>query len=102
VASISIDLTPDQADEFLEHLATDDVFRRDLEADPSSALRKYGINVQGADLISGLKKAPDKSAIESLRDSVQPLSPGRVLFGDCFIYAAAVIAQTIVKPPTDA
>jgi len=104
VASITINLGPEQADKFLTRLAEDDAYRQQLRDDPNGALGEYGIAVSG-DLMPRLRELPPKEAIQRVRDSELSYPPDYVSrwpLGECVAYATAILVQSLGKPPPDA
>jgi putative modified peptide len=58
--------TPQQVDQILEKLATDDAFRAQFEADPVGTLATMGVTLD-ATQISATPKLPSKDAVAKIR-----------------------------------
>jgi hypothetical protein len=77
---IFMDLTPQEALDFLQKLATDDEFRDRLQGDPRSVLVDYRIEVNDAGL-PVKAELPPKEQVQELLERVWDLDEyGRVAF----------------------
>jgi len=61
--TITLRITEDQAHELLKRLASDDDFRRQLEADPARVLVDYGIEISPAEAIPPSAQLASKEEI---------------------------------------
>ena len=61
--------TPQQLDEILHRLGTDDAFREQFLGDPSAALAQHGVTVDPKD-VPAVRSLPSKDSLMNDRDSI--------------------------------
>ena len=66
---ISVDLSSNDALDFVERLTEDDAFRRELEQNPQEVLARYGVEVTPEMIPSDLR-LPDKEHLRELRSEI--------------------------------
>jgi putative modified peptide len=69
-ARVEIRTTPEQAQELIGRLATDDDFRAQVEQSPVETLAEYGIRVPQA-LVEDQRELPSPEEMAKLRDQIE-------------------------------
>jgi hypothetical protein len=69
---IRLELSDEQASEFLERLAQDDEFRSRYEREPRAVLEEYGITMSGVEFPEAAS-APSKDAIRIVQEEIRRL-----------------------------
>jgi hypothetical protein len=69
---IRLELSDEQALEFLERLASDDEFRGRYEREPRAVLEEYGITISGV-TFPEVASAPSKDALRTVQEEIHRL-----------------------------